>query len=117
MRSPALLLLSALLPLTAFAQEAPPPLSKLEAQRILEAMEYREVTVIAVVQGVNDQKVTGPSLAFVLAMAKRDTVFSDLKVNLYHDRDLGWFTYESTPKAYRIWTKNGYREFRAGVGW
>ena len=113
----ALLLLATLvLPLTLRAAEQP-PLSKDEARRILEAMEWREVKVIAVVEGVNEQKISAPSLAFVLALAKRDGAFRDLRLNLYYDRDLGWFSYESTPKEFRVWTRDGYREIKAGLGW
>ena len=95
----------------------PPPLTREDARRILEAMEFREVNVIAVVQGVNDQKlITAPSVALVLAFGKRDTAFSDLKMNVLYDRELGWFTYESTPKLFRVWTRDGYREIKAGLG-
>ena len=96
-----------LLPLATRAANPPPVLTKDEARRILEAMEWREVNVIAVVQGINDAKIAAPTLAFILALAKRDGVF----------RDLGWFSYESTPKQFRVWTRDGYREIKAGVGW
>jgi hypothetical protein len=26
------------------------------------------------------------------------------KVDLYYDRDLGWFAYESGPELFRVWT-------------
>ncbi len=94
----------------------PPPLTKEDARLILEAMDWRDVNVVAVVQGVNEKKVVAPTLALVLALAKRDGDYRDLKLDLYYDRDLGWFSYESSPKLFRIWTRNGYREIKAGIG-
>ena len=111
-----LLLVIAALPFTLRA-DPPPPLTKDDARRILEAMEWREVKVIAVVEGVNEQKISAPTLAFVLALAKRDGAFRDLRLNLYYDRDIGWFSYESTPQQFRVWTRDGYREIKAGLGW
>ena len=111
-----LLLAAFVIPLTLRAAD-PPPLTKDDARRILEAMEWREVKVIAVVEGVNEQKISAPTLAFVLALAKRDGKFCDLRLNLYHDRDLGWFSFESTPQQLRVWTRDGYREIKAGIGW
>ena len=55
--------------------------------------------------------------ALILALAKRDGAFRDLRLDVYYDRDLGWFSYESTPKQFRVWTRDGYREIKAGVGW
>lgn len=112
--------LAALLALTALTnvgwsvEPLPPPLTHEDAQRILEAMEWREVNVIAVVQGINDAKVTAPTVAFVLALARRDAAYRDLRLNVFYDRELGWFTYESTPKQFRVWTREGYREIKAG---
>jgi hypothetical protein len=113
-----LLIATILLPLTLRAAEPPPipPLSKDDVRRILEAMEWREVNVIAVIQGVNEQKVAAPSLAFILALARRDGAYKDLRLDLFYDRDLGWFSYESSPKLFRIWTRDGYREIKANIG-
>ncbi len=94
----------------------PPPLTKEEARLILEAMDWRDVNVVAVVEGINEKKVVSPTLALVLALAKRDGDYRDLKLDLYYDRDLGWFSFESSPKLFRIWTRNGYREIKAGIG-
>ena len=112
-----LLLVTLVLPFTLRATEPPPPaFTKDDAKHILESMDWREVNVIAVVQGVNEQKVAAPTLAFVLALAKRDGNYKDLRLDVYYDRDLGWFTFESTPKLFRIWTRDGYREIKAGIG-
>jgi len=112
-----LLFVFTFLPLASInAADLVPPLTKDDARRVLEAMEWREVNVIAVVQGVNEQKVTAPSLAMVLAFGRRDGEYRDLKMDLFYDQDLGWFAFESTPKMFRLWTRNGYREIKAGVG-
>jgi len=118
MKLAAALLALAALSLPLLAAELPPPIPPLtreDARRILEAMEFRQVNVIAVVQGINDQKLTAPSVALVLALGKRDAAYSDLKMNVLFDRELGWFTYESTPKLFRVWTRDGYREIKAGL--
>jgi len=114
--APALLALATLIT-SLPAAETPPAPTREEAASILSAMEYREVNVIAVVHGVSDGKVTAPSVASVLALAKRDGAYADLKLNLFYDRELGWFTYESTPRQFRVWTQAGYREIKAGTGY
>lgn len=104
------------LPFALLADEpVPPPISKDDAKRILETMDWLDVKVIAVVQGVNEKKVVAPSLAMVLALARRDGKYQDLKLDLYYDRDLGWFTFESNPQLFRIWNRDGYREVKAGA--
>jgi len=112
-----ILLAVLLLPCTLLAADpAPPALTKDDARRILEAMDWRDVNVIAVVDGLSEKKVVAPTLALVLALAKRDGNYQDLRLELYYDRDLGWFSFESTPKLFRIWTRDGYREIKAGIG-
>ena len=58
-----------------------------------------------------------PTLAFVLGLAKRDGVSKDVHLDLYYDHDLGWFSYETTPKGVRVWTRDGCREFKALNTW
>jgi hypothetical protein len=105
------------LTLRAADPECPPPLSKDDARRILVAMTYGEISVVAVIQGINAKKVAAPTLALVLALAKRDGVFQNVQLDLYYDRDIGWFGYESTPKSFRVWTRDGYRELNSLNTW
>jgi len=80
-------------------------------------MEYqRRVPFIAVINGLNREKIAAPSLCHPLAFARRDNRWQDLKVDLYYDRDLGWFAYESGPELFRVWTRDGYREIKPRFG-
>jgi hypothetical protein len=99
------------------AAEAPiPECTKEDVRRILLAQDWTNVNVIAVVNGLTRDKVAAPSLCHVLAIARRDNRWQDLKIDLYYDRDLGWFTYESGAELFRIWTRNGYREIKPSLG-
>ena len=94
-----------------------PELTKDDARRILAAQDWQNITVIAVINGVSRDKVASPSLAHVLALAHRDSKWQDIKFDVYYDRDLGWFTYESSDGKFRIWTREGYREIERRLGW
>jgi hypothetical protein len=107
-----------LLPLSLTAAVDPPLLGKDEAEAILNAQQYKSITVIAVVNGVSVAKVASSSLSHVLALAWRDGKWADLHFDVYYDRELGWFTYERCDRMYRIWTRDGYREIRpSSTGW
>src|SRR5262245_25791765 len=116
MRTPTLFL--SLVATVALAQpELPPEFTKDDARRILVAQDWQNITVIAVINGVSRDKVASPSLSHVLALAYRDSKWQDLKFDVYFDRDLGWFTYESGNAMFRIWTRDGYREIERRLGW
>src|SRR5687767_9257808 len=114
---PLLFILITLLPCIAAEPEGPPPFTKDDARRILVAQEWRDIRVIAVVQGVSAAKVASPSLSHALALAQRDGRWTDLKFDVFYDRDLGWFTYESSPQGFRVWTREGFREITQRLGW
>lgn len=94
-----------------------PEFTKDDARRILVAQDWQNITVIAVINGVSRDKVASPSLSHVLALAYRDSKWHDLKFDVYYDRDLGWFTYESGDLGFRIWNRDGYREIERRLKW
>src|SRR5436190_8847587 len=108
------LLVLASLGRTIFAGDTPPipECTKDEVHRILLAQEWTNVNVIAVVNGINREKIAAPSLCHALAFGSRLGRWQDLKVDLYYDRELGWFAYESSPELFRVWTRDGYREIK-----
>src|SRR4051794_26846729 len=88
---------------TSFAADPPLPIpecTKDDVRRILLAQDWANVTVIAVINGLNREKIAAPSLCHALAFASREGRWADLKVDLYYDRDVGWFTYESSPQLF-----------------
>jgi hypothetical protein len=93
-----------------------PECTKEDARKIFLAQEWTDVNVIAVINGVNKEKIASPSLCHVLGMARRDGSWHELKSDLYFDRDLGWFAYESGAELFRIWTRDGYREIKPRFG-
>ena len=106
-----------LLAATALAAPEPvPEFTREDARGILVAQEWRDITIIAVVNGVSREKIASPSLSHALALARRDGKWHDLKFDVYYDRALGWFTYESTSEMFRVWNRDGYREIKAVGG-
>ena len=95
----------------------PPPLRKPDAKRILELMEWRDVTIITVHQGVNAKGVVAPIYATVVALGTRDSRNQSINQTLYYDDEYGWFFYEMGEKSARIWTKEGYREVKPWTTW
>ena len=96
----------------AFAADPIPECTKDDVRRILLAQEWTNVNVVAVVNGINREKIASPSLCHALAFGSRRGRWQDLKVDLYYDRDLGWFSYESSPELFRVWNRDGYREIK-----
>ncbi len=101
---------------TSFA-DTPPPLRKPDAKRILELMEWREVTIITVHQGVNSKGTVAPIYGTVVALGTRDGRHQQINQTLYYDDEYGWFFYELGEKSARIWTKEGYREVKPWATW
>ena len=97
--------------------DTPPPLRKPDAKRILELMEWREITIITVHQGVNSKGTVAPIYATVLALGTRDSRHQQINQTLYYDDEYGWFFYELGEKSARIWTKEGYREVKPWSTW
>jgi len=93
-----------------------PECTKDDVRRILRAQDWTDVNVIAVINGLNREKIAAPSLCHILAFGRRDGRWQDLKVDLYYDRDLGWFAYESSPELFRVWNRDGYHELKPRFG-
>src|SRR5262245_5119630 len=110
-----LIILFALLS-TALAVE-PPGLRRLEAQRILEAMEWRDVTIVTIQQGVNSKGTAAPIYATIAAFGKRDNRNQQIIQNVSYDEEYGWFFHELTEKGARLWTKDGYKEIKVFGTW
>lgn len=95
----------------------PPPLRKPDAKRVLEFMEWREVTIITVHQGVNAKGTAAPIYAHVVALGTRDSRHQHISQTLYYDDEYGWFFYELGEKSVRMWTKDGYKEIKPWSTW
>lgn len=117
MRTPTLFMLLTATVALAAQPEPTPEFTKDDASRILAAQDWRNITIVAVINGVSRDKVASPSLSHALALAYRDGKWQDIKFDAYFDRDLGWFAYESGDSKFRIWTRDGYREIERRIGW
>ena len=110
-----------LLLLLAFAMPTfgaePPALEKADAKRILEAMDWKEVTVVAVLQGVDAKGTAAPIYATVVAMGTKEGRHQNISQSLFYDQELGWFFYEIRDKQACIWTKEGFREVKPWATW
>lgn len=95
----------------------PPPLEKSEATKILQLMEWKEVKVIVILQGVHSNGATAPIYATIVGLGTRDQRHQRISQTLYYDRDLGWCLYEVEDKRARIWSKDGFRDIRPWVTW
>lgn len=101
---------------TAFA-EAPPPLKKADAKKILELMEWREVNMITVQQGINAKGNAAPIFATAVALGTRDSKHQQINQTFFYDEEFGWFYYELGEKSARVWTKDRYFEIKPWTTW
>ena len=95
----------------------PPPFRKTDAKRLLEYMEWKEVTIVTIHQGVNAKGVVAPIYATIVALATRDSRNQQVTQTVYYDDEYGWFFYELGEKSARLWTKDGYREIKPWSTW
>ena len=100
----------------AFAEE-PPPLGRTEAKQILEHMDWRDINILAVRQGVDDKGAVAPIYATIVGFASRKTKDQTLCQTLQFDRELGWHFLETGEKEARIWNKDGYSEVKPWGTW
>ena len=110
------LLLVCFLASTALAID-PPPLRKADAKRLLELMEWREVTVITVQQGINAKGCAAPIFATAIGLGKRDSRHQQISHTFFYDEEFGWFYYELGDKSARVWTKDKYFEIKPWSTW
>lgn len=101
---------------TAFAVD-PPSLRRPDAKRILENMEWRDVTIVTIQQGVNAKGTVAPIYATIVALGTRDSRNQQIIQNVSFDEEYGWFFHELTEKGARIWSKDGYREIKPWSTW
>jgi hypothetical protein len=95
----------------------PPPLEKGDAKKILEFMEWREVNILVIQQGVDLKGAVAPIYATIVGLGKRDSRHQQIKQTLLYDKDLGWYHLEILEKGARIWNKDGYREVKPWSTW
>jgi len=101
---------------SAFAHE-PPPLAKVDAQRIMEAMDWTEVTVIAIRQGVDAKGAFAPIYATVVGLGKLHGEHHSICQTLYYDKDLDWHFLELREKSARLWNRNGCQDIKPWGLW
>lgn len=106
---------SSILTATCIAQ--PPDLIRADAKRILEHMEWKEVNVIAIRQGVSAKGEVAPIYATVLGFASRDSKNQQVCQTLIFDNEIGWHHLEMQEKTARVWAKEGYREVKIWSTW
>lgn len=118
MNTPLRILAAAFLFITSFARaEEPPPLARPEAKQILENMEWRDVNILAIRQGVNEKGTVSPIYVTVVAFATRKTKDQPITQTLIYDRELGWHLLEVEEKQARMWNKEGYWEIKPWGTW
>jgi hypothetical protein len=95
----------------------PPALEKPDAKRILEFMDWREVTVIAVRQGVDAKGAVAPIYATIIGLGKLRGDHRHICETVYYDKDLDWHALELGAKSARVWNKHGYHDIRPWSTW
>jgi hypothetical protein len=95
----------------------PPALRRPDAKKVLEAMEWRDITIVTVQQGINGKGTVAPIFAHVVALGTRDGKHQHISQTMYYDEDFGWFYYELRETSVRMWTKDGYREIKPWSTW
>ncbi len=101
---------------TVFAAD-PPALRRPDAKRILENMEWKEVTIVTVQQGVSAKGTVAPIYATIVALGTRDSRHQQIIQSVSYDEEYGWFFHELTEKGARLWTKDSYREIKPWSTW
>ena len=97
--------------------EEPPPLGRAEAKQILENMEWRDVNILAIRQGVDEKGTVAPIHATVVAFSTRRTKDQPVSQTLTYDRELGWHRLEVGEKLAQMWNKEGYWEIKPWGTW
>jgi hypothetical protein len=97
--------------------ESPPLLERDDAKRILEAMNWTDVTIVVVRQGVDAKGVAAPILATVYAFGRMQGQHRNICQTLYYDREWDWHSLEMSDKGARLWNRNGYREIKPWGTW
>src|ERR1700761_1563239 len=77
----------------------PPPLEKADAKKILESMQWSQVTIVAVRQGVDANGVVAPVYATVIGFGNYQGAHHSISQTLFYDKDLDWHFLEMTEKA------------------
>jgi hypothetical protein len=112
------LCLALLFVFTCIARAAePPPLERAEATRILDAMNWTEVTIVSVRQGVDAKGSVAPIYATILGFGRMQGQLRNICQTIYFDRELNWHALEMTDKKARVWTRDGYREIKPWGTW
>ena len=101
----------------AFAATDPPPLEKVDAQHVMEAMDWTEVTIIAIRQGVDAKGAIAPIYATVVGVGLLGGEHHSITQTLVYDKDLDWHVLELRDKGARVWNKNGYQEIKPWAAW
>ena len=115
MKFHSLILAATLIATPCFAE--PPDLDRGDAKKILEAMEWKEVNVIAIRQGLNEKGEPAPIYATILGFAYRDGKNQQVAQTVVFDKEIGWHHLALQEKSARIWTKDGYREIKVWTTW
>ena len=95
----------------------PPPLGKTEAKVILEFMDFREITVIAIRQGVDAKGTVAPIYATVIGLGKCRGHYQNICQTLYYDAELEWHAIELSERTARVWSKLGLLEIKPWATW
>jgi hypothetical protein len=95
----------------------PPPLERNDAKRILEHMEWKEVSVIAIRQGIGVNGAVAPIYATIVGFGTRDSRHQQICQVLVFDKEIGWHHLEMLEKTARIWTRDGYKETKIWTTW
>jgi hypothetical protein len=110
-------LLLMVVPAAVAAPGDPPPLNKTDAQHIMEAMDWSNVTIIAIRQGVDAKGTVAPIYATVIGVGKYGGDHHSINQTLVYDKDLDWHFLELRDKGARVWNKNGYQEIKPWAAW
>ena len=116
MKAASIILSLLLLVSPAFAAD-PPPLEKTDAQRIMEAMDWTEVTIIAVRQGVAANGMVAPIYGTIVGLGTLHGEHHSINQTIYYDKDLDWYALELGERSARLWNKTGFQPIKPWGLW
>ena len=98
----------------AFAEE-PPPLGRTEAKQILEHMDWRDINILAVRQGVDDKGAVAPIYAMIVGFASRKTKDQTLCQTLQGVREAMETMRDHASEVYRVETGKPFSSARGST--
>jgi hypothetical protein len=90
-------------------------LSRADAVKLLGLMNYKNVVIAGVVNGIGTNaqgSFSSPNIATVYAYGELNGNPNSIMQTFYYDSEIGWFHFAVGRDGVRLWTPSGYKELK-----